>query len=81
MSKKARRQLHSAQNEKSNMSQTHSSNSNNNRKDILTERKSQELCISALRCLQEILFSAANFIKPTILKVIQYIVINQESML
>lgn len=67
MSKKARRQLHNAQNEKSNMAQTHSSD--NNRKEQFSDVRNQELCISALRCLQEILLSVGNFIKPTILKV------------
>ncbi|XP_065371016.1 proline-, glutamic acid- and leucine-rich protein 1-like [Calliphora vicina] len=69
MSKKARRQLHNAQNEKSNMAQTHSSD--NNRKEQFSEVRNQELCISALRCLQEILLTVGNFIKPTILKMMQ----------
>ncbi|XP_037813197.1 proline-, glutamic acid- and leucine-rich protein 1 [Lucilia sericata] len=66
MSKKARRQLHNAQNEKSNMAHTHSNDSS--RKGHFSEERNKELCIAALRCLQQILLSVSNFIKPTILK-------------
>ncbi|KAI8114731.1 glutamic acid and leucine-rich protein 1, Proline [Lucilia cuprina] len=67
MSKKARRQLHNAQNENSNMCHTHSSDSN--RKGHFSQERNQELCIAALRCLQQIILSISNFIKPTTLKV------------
>lgn len=67
MSKRARRQLHSIQNTSSSIVSLHS-NDGNKQKEIL-EGKSHELCISALRCLQSILFSSTNFIKPTLLKV------------
>lgn len=73
MSKKARRQLHNAQNEKSNMAKNHSNDSS--RKEHFLEKRNQELSISALRCLQAILFSSANFLKPTIIKVISTYII------
>ncbi|TMW45301.1 hypothetical protein DOY81_009619, partial [Sarcophaga bullata] len=67
MSKRTRRQLHSIQNRNSNIVLLQSYEGNN-RKNIAEERNI-EACISALRCLQSVLFSCANFLKPTILKV------------
>lgn len=62
MSKKARKQLQSIQNEKPKPSKNQSETSNG---------KQQELCLAALHCLQEIITSVGNFLKPTILKIMQ----------
>ena len=67
MSKRPQRQLHSTQNENTNIVLLHSYEGNY-RKNVAEERN-VEVCISALRCLQSVLFSSTNFIKPTILKV------------
>ncbi|XP_055851289.1 proline-, glutamic acid- and leucine-rich protein 1 [Episyrphus balteatus] len=69
MSKKARRQLHKAQNEQSNLAQTHSNPSDSQaKKQILSDEGNQKLCIAALQCLRSVFLSAGCFLKPTVVK-------------
>ncbi|XP_061403048.1 proline-, glutamic acid- and leucine-rich protein 1-like [Musca vetustissima] len=73
LSKKMKRQLHKAQNERSNISK----NSVKTAKNSLSQRddKNQLVCIAALRCLQELLLSVASFLKPTKIKLLQTVVV------
>lgn len=69
MSKKMKRQLHKAQNERSKISKTAVKVAKN----FLPQKedRNQMVCIAALRCLQEILLSVASFLKPTKIKLLQ----------
>ena len=67
MSKRTRRQLHSNQNGNSNIVLLHPYEGKNQKN--VAEERDVKVCISALRCLQSVLFSCTNFVKPTILKV------------
>ncbi|XP_058978290.1 proline-, glutamic acid- and leucine-rich protein 1 [Musca domestica] len=69
LSKKMKRQLHKAQNERSNISK----NSVKSAKNSLPQRddKNHLVAIAALRCLQELLLSVASFLKPTKIKLLQ----------
>ncbi|XP_073829505.1 proline-, glutamic acid- and leucine-rich protein 1 [Musca autumnalis] len=69
LSKKMKRQLHKAQNERSKISKS----SIKTVKKALPQRddKKQLVCIAALRCLQELLLSVSSFLKPTKIKLLQ----------
>uniref|UniRef100_A0A1A9W861 Pre-rRNA-processing protein RIX1 N-terminal domain-containing protein n=1 Tax=Glossina brevipalpis TaxID=37001 RepID=A0A1A9W861_9MUSC len=65
LSKKARRQLHKANNNQSKLTQT-----NSNLKTQQNENKNLLTSVWALRCLQQLLWALANFLKPPTLKII-----------
>lgn len=72
LSKKARQKLHKAQNDASNISQTHSKAFNpHNTKIIYTDNGNESLCSAALNCLTEVLNVAGCFLKPTHQKILQ----------
>lgn len=70
MSKKARRNMNRAQNDTTNLAQTHATASNaHNVKLVLTEEGNQALCAVALKCLSVVLLVAGPFLKPVMHKV------------
>lgn len=72
LSKKARQKLHKAQNDASNIAQTHSKSFNpHNTKIIYTDSGNEPLCEAALACLVDVLHVAGCFIKPLHQKVLQ----------
>lgn len=72
LSKKARQKLHKAQNDASNIAQTHSKSFNpHNTKIIYTDCGNEPLCEAALACLVEILHASGCFIKPLHQKILQ----------
>lgn len=72
LSKKARQKLHKAQNDASNIAQTHSKSFNpHNTKVIYTDNGNEPLCEAALNCLVHILHVAGCFIKPLHHKILQ----------
>lgn len=72
LSKKARQKLHKAQNDASNIAQTHSKTFNpHNTKIIYTDNGNEPVCGAALRCLVQVLHSAGCFIKPLHQKILQ----------
>lgn len=72
LSKKARQKLHKAQNDASNIAQTHSKSFNpHNTKIIYTDNGNEPLCAAALSCLVEVLHAAGCFIKPLHQKILQ----------
>lgn len=72
LSKKARQKLHKAQNDASNIAQTHSKSFNpHNTKIVYTDNGNEPLCAAALRCLIQVLHSAGCFIKPLHQKILQ----------
>lgn len=72
LSKKARQKLHKAQNDASNIAQTHSKSFNpHNTKIIYTDNGNEALCAAALSCLVQVLHSAGCFIKPLHQKILQ----------
>lgn len=72
LSKKARQKLHKAQNDASNISQTHSKSFNpHNTKIIYSDNGNEALCQSALHCLVHVLHAAGCFIKPLHQKILQ----------
>lgn len=72
LSKKARQKLHKAQNDASNIAQTHSKSFNpHNTKIVYTDNGNEPLCAAALACLVQILHSAGCFIKPLHQKILQ----------
>ncbi|XP_055906809.1 proline-, glutamic acid- and leucine-rich protein 1 [Eupeodes corollae] len=69
MSKKARRQLHKAQNDQSNLVQTHSNASDSQaKKQLYSDEGNQQLCLKALQCLRSVFLSTGCFLKPTVVK-------------
>ncbi|XP_013113472.2 proline-, glutamic acid- and leucine-rich protein 1 [Stomoxys calcitrans] len=70
MSKKMKRQLHKAQNERSKISKPAIKAAKHTMK-AQKEDRQQMVCTSALRCLQEMLLSVASFLKPTKIKLLQ----------
>lgn len=72
LSKKARQKLHKAQNDASNIAQTHSKSFNpHNTKIIYTDTGNEPLCEAALICLVEVLHAGGCFIKPLHQKILQ----------
>lgn len=72
LSKKARQKLHKAQNDASNIVQTHSKAFNpHNTKIVYTDNGNEHLCEAALNCLVHILHAAGCFIKPLHQKILQ----------
>ncbi|XP_055325802.1 proline-, glutamic acid- and leucine-rich protein 1 [Sitodiplosis mosellana] len=72
LSKKARQKLHKAQNDASNIAQTHSKSFNpHNTKIIYTDSGNEPLCEAALACLVDVLHAAGCFIKPLHQKILQ----------
>lgn len=72
LSKKARQKLHKAQNDASNIAQTHSKSFNpHNTKIVYTDNGNEPLSEAALGCLVEVLHAAGCFIKPLHQKVLQ----------
>lgn len=70
VSRQMRQKLLKAQNESTNLAQTHSTAAQNT-KIMLTDKGNEQLCSSALRCLYNIIMSNGCFIKPTIHKICQ----------
>lgn len=72
LSKKARQKLHKAQNDASNIAQTHSKSFNpHNTKIIYTDNGNETLCESALSCLVKVLQATGCFIKSLHQKILQ----------
>lgn len=72
LSKKARQKLHKAQNDASNIAQTHSKAFNPyNTKIIYNDNGNEPLCEAALNCLVQVLQVAGCFIKPLHQKILQ----------
>lgn len=72
LSKKARQKLHKAQNDASNLAQTHSKSFNpHNTKIIYSDNGNEPLAKAALDCLVDILHAAGCFIKPLHQKILQ----------
>lgn len=72
LSKKARQKLHRAQNDASNIAQTHSKGFNpHNTKIVYTDNGNESLCAAALNCLVHILNVAGSFLKPVHHKILQ----------
>lgn len=72
LSKKARQKLHKAQNDASNIAQTHSKSFNpHNTKIVYTDNGNEPLAKAALDCLVAILHAAGCFIKPLHQKILQ----------
>lgn len=71
MSKKARRNMNRAQNDTTNLAQTHATATNaaHNVKLIHTEEGNQVLCAMALKCLTMVVLVAGIFLKPVMHKV------------
>lgn len=72
LSKKARQKLHKAQNDASNIAQTHSKAFNpHNTKIVYTDNGNEPVCEAALSCLVQVLYAAGCFIKPLHQKIVQ----------
>lgn len=72
LSKKARQKLHKAQNDASNIAQTHSKSFNpHNTKIVYSDNGNEPLAKAALDCLVEILHASGCFIKPLHQKILQ----------
>lgn len=72
LSKKARQKLHKAQNDASNIAQTHSKSFNpHNTKIVYSDNGNEPLAEAALDCLVEILHASGCFIKPLHQKILQ----------
>lgn len=72
LSKKARQRLQKAQNDASNIVQTHSKSFNaQNSKIIYSDTGNEALCAAALNTLAQILFSGGCFLKPLHQKIVQ----------
>lgn len=70
LSKKARKTLQKAQNDATNMAQTHSKAFNpHNTKVICTDEGNEQLCSAALNCLIDVLLASGCFLKPVMHKV------------
>lgn len=72
LSKKARQRLNKAQNQASNLVQTHSKAFNpHNTRIVYSDSGNETLCAAALNCLTAVLHAAGCFLKPTMQKVLQ----------
>lgn len=72
LSKKARQRLHKAQNDATNLAQTHSKSFQpNNSKIIYTDNGNENLCSRALSCLNQIILCCGCFLKPVLHKILQ----------
>lgn len=72
LSKKARQKLHKAQNDATNLAQTHSKAFNpHNTKIIYSDSGNEQLCAAALASLTEIILSVGCFLKPVLQKILQ----------
>lgn len=72
LSKKARQKLHKAQNDATNLAQTHSKGFNpHNTKIIYSDEGNENICSAALNCLIQILLSSGCFMKPALHKILQ----------
>lgn len=72
LSKKARQKLHKAQNDATNLAQTHSKGFNpHNTKINYTDEGNEAICCAALNCLIQILLTSGCFIKPALHKILQ----------
>lgn len=72
LSKKARQKLHKAQNDATNLAQTHSKGFNpHNTKIIYSDEGNENICCAALNCLIHVLLSSGCFIKPALHKILQ----------
>lgn len=72
LTKKARKRLHKALNETTNLSQTHSTTFNpQNTKIIHSDNGNEEICSAALNSLTNLLETAGCFIKPVLHKILQ----------
>lgn len=70
LSKKARQKLIKAQNESTNLSQIHSTHTQN-AKVLLNDIGNEHLCSAALICLNSVITSTGCYIKPTVHKILQ----------
>lgn len=72
LSKKARQRLHKAQNDASNIAQTHSKAFNpHNTKIIYSDNGNETLCVHALNALTQFILVAGCFLKPVHQKILQ----------
>lgn len=72
LSKKARQRLHKAQNDASNIAQTHSKAFNpHNTKIIYSDNGNETLCVHALNALAQFILVAGCFLKPVHQKILQ----------
>lgn len=72
LSKKARQRLHKAQNDASNIAQTHSKAFNpHNTKIIYSDNGNETLCLHALNALSHFILAAGCFLKPVHQKILQ----------
>lgn len=72
LSKKARQKLHKAQNDATNLAQTHSKAFNpHNTKIVYTDSGNEKLCASALNCLNQVILTTGFFLKPVLHKILQ----------
>lgn len=72
LSKKARQRLQKAQNDASNIAQTHSKSFNpHNTRIVYTDNGNEPLCAAALNCLTQVLYAAGCFLKPVYQKILQ----------
>lgn len=72
LSKKARQRLHKAQNDASNIAQTHSKAFNpHNTKIIYSDSGNETLCVLALNALAQFVLVAGSFLKPVHQKILQ----------
>lgn len=77
LSKKARKRLHKALNETTNLSQTHSTTFNpQNTKIIHSDNGNEEICSAALNSLTNLLETAGCFIKPVLHKILQETIVS-----
>lgn len=77
LSKKARKRLHKALNETTNLSQTHSTTFNpQNTKIIHSDNGNEDLCSAALNSLTNLLETAGCFIKPVLHKILQETIVS-----
>lgn len=77
LSKKARKRLHKALNETTNLSQTHSTTFNpQNTKIIHSDVGNEEICSAALNSLTNLLETAGCFIKPVLHKILQETIVS-----
>lgn len=77
LSKKARQKLHKAQNDATNLAQTHSKSFNpHNTKIIYSDSGNEQLCATALKCLTQFLHASGCFLKPILQKILQETVVS-----
>uniref|UniRef100_A0A336MUC4 CSON007010 protein n=1 Tax=Culicoides sonorensis TaxID=179676 RepID=A0A336MUC4_CULSO len=71
LSKRAKKKLQKAQNESSNLAQTHSTKQTSNTSRCFTDEHNTELCASALTALSAFLYACGYAIKPTLQRTLQ----------